>query len=456
MNDQQFEAYIREQRPIHLIGIGGVSMRALARMLQHMGARVRGSDRDASRYTQELCQAGIPVTIGHHSENTAGAGLVIRTAAIPDTNPEIQAARAACIPILSRAEAWGMIMTHYRRVVCVAGTHGKTSTTAMIATFADAAAMDPTVMVGGDLPSIGGTLRIGQSDLFVAEACEYRNSFLSFHPSVAVILNIDMDHLDFFKDLDDIMRSFRQFALLTPEDGAVIINGGDEHCRQAVAGISRRVITFGLSEDCDIHPAQLTLENGYYCCDIVAFGKPFCPLRLQVPGEHNLLDALAAAAVAVELGTAPEDFAHGIQDYHGVGRRFEFKKEWRGARIYDDYAHHPSEIEATLKAARALEPRRVICVFQPHTYSRTVSLLDPFAQALSHADHVILCPIFAARETNTYGISSQDIAKRIPQAETASDLADAAARLGRLVQPGDLVFLMGAGNVNQIAELLED
>ncbi|MBR5390175.1 MAG: UDP-N-acetylmuramate--L-alanine ligase, partial [Clostridia bacterium] len=226
-------------KPIHLIGIGGVSMRALARMLREMGASVRGSDRDESVYTHQLCESGIPVVIGHRSENVEGAGLVIRTAAIPDSNPEIIAANAAGIPVLSRAEAWGTIMKHYPHVVCVAGTHGKTSTTAMIATFTEAAALDPTVMVGGDLRSIGGTLRIGHSDLFVAEACEYQNSFLSFHPSIAVILNIDKDHVDFFKDTDDIIASFRRYAMLTPESGLVIVNGDDEKSLRAVDGLPR-------------------------------------------------------------------------------------------------------------------------------------------------------------------------------------------------------------------------
>lgn len=456
MNDQQFESYIREQRPVHLIGIGGVSMRALARMLQHMGAHVRGSDRDDSPYIHQLREGGIPVTLGHHPENVSGAGLVIRTAAIPDSNVEVIAAKDANIPILSRAEAWGMIMTHYQKVVCVAGTHGKTSTTAMIATFAEAASLDPTVMVGGDLPAIGGTLRIGHSDLFVAEACEYRNSFLSFHPSIALILNIEQDHLDFFSGLEEIMQSFRQFALLTPENGTVIINGDDANSRKAVEGIPRRVVTFGLSEGCDIRAEQVTLKQGLYQCRVTAYGKPYCTMQLQVPGEHNLMDALAAAAAAVELQTPADAFAAGIHAYHGVGRRFEFRKEWHGARIVDDYAHHPSEIEATLKTARAMQPRRVICVFQPHTYSRTASLLQPFASALSHADHVILCPIFAAREVNTFGISSEDLAMRIPQAETASDFADVVSRLERLVKPDDLVLLMGAGDVNLLSGMLKE
>lgn len=449
------ENAIREKKPIHLIGIGGVSMRALAKMLKDMGAVVRGSDRDESVYTQELRDMGIPVSIGHSPDNAAGASMIIRTAAIPDSNPEIVFAREMGVPILSRAEAWGAIMTAYDQVVCVAGTHGKTSTTAMIGTFTQAAKLDPTIMVGGDLRSIDGTLRIGHSPLFVAEACEYRNSFLSFCPSVALILNIDRDHLDFFKDTDDIIASFRRFAMLTPENGAVIINGEDRNSRKAAEGLPRRVITFGMGAECDIHPENVWEENGLYRCDVIAFGSLYGRLRLSVPGMHNLLNGLASAAVAVELGVRSEAFYDGMKEYVGVGRRFEFKKDWRGAKVYDDYAHHPNEIEATLKAAKALRPNRVICVFQPHTYSRTVKLLDEFAEALSHADQAILCPIYAARETNTFGISSEDLAKRIPGGVAAESFEDAVRILKETAQPGDLIFTMGAGNVYQLADLLD-
>lgn len=455
MNDLNFTEILHTGRPIHLIGIGGVSMRALAQMLKDMGANVRGSDRDSSIYTLRLDEMGIPVAIGHRPDNVRQAALVIRTAAIRDDNPEIVAARAAGIPIISRAQAWGFIMEHYQQVVCVSGTHGKTSTTAMIATFTQACSMDPTVMVGGDLPSIGGTLRIGHSGLFVAEACEYQNSFHAFHPTVAVILNIDRDHLDFFKDTDDIIASFRKFALLTPENGVVIVNGDDANCRCAVEGLDREVITFGFSDGCDVRAEHAEMVNGRYQCDVTCRGKLYCRMSLAVPGRHNLLNALASAAVAMHLGVLSEDFAAGIAAYQGVGRRFELKKAWHGAKVYDDYAHHPNEIEASLKAAKSLNPNRVICVFQPHTYSRTVSLLDDFAAALSHADKALLCPIYAARETNTYGISSQDLADRIPGAETVADFRDAARRLEELVQPGDLIFTMGAGDVNKIVHLLD-
>ncbi len=455
MNDLNFNEILRSDAPIHLIGIGGVSMRALAKMLKNMGANVRGSDRDSSIYTLQLDEQGIPVAIGHRPDNVRDAGLIIRTAAIHDDNPEIAAARTAGIPVISRAEAWGFIMAHYSKVVCISGTHGKTSTTAMIATFTQSAQLDPTVMVGGDLPSIGGTLRIGEGDLFVAEACEYQNSFLSFRPTVSVILNIDRDHLDFFKDTDDIIASFRSFAQLTPENGVVIINGDDNNCRRAVEGLDRKILTFGLSESCNVRAINTELQDGLFCCDVVHDGNLYCRMKLRVPGQHNLLNALASAAVAIHLGVPSDDFAKGIGAYNGVGRRFEFKKNWREAKVYDDYSHHPTEITAALKAALDLKPNRVICVFQPHTYSRTVSLLDDFAGALAYADNIILCPIFAARETNTYGVSSQDLADRIPGAVVANDLRHAAQLLEELVQPGDLIFTMGAGDVNRIAQYLK-
>jgi len=454
MNNVNFNEILRSGAPIHLIGVGGVSMRALARMLKDMGAHVRGSDRDSSIYTLQLDEQGIPVAIGHRPDNVREAGLVIRTAAIKDDNPEVVAARAQKIPVISRAEAWGANMEHYAKVVCVAGTHGKTSTTAMIATFAEAASLDPTVMVGGDLPSIGGTLRIGHGDLFVAEACEYQNSFLSFHPTLAVILNIDRDHLDFFKDTDDIIASFRTFAQLTPADGAVILNGDDENCRRMAQDLNRQVITFGFGENCDVRAVNRAFRNGLNCCDVLYKGDLYCRIALKVPGDHNLMNALSAAAVAIRLGVPSEEFAKGIGAYNGVGRRFEFKRAWHEAKIYDDYSPPPTEIEAALKAAKTLSPNRVVCIFQPHTFSRTVSLLDEFALALSHADKVILCPIYAAREINTYGVSSEDLAKRIPGAEVANDLRHAAQLLGEQVQPGDLVFTMGAGDVCKLVQYL--
>ena len=451
-----FDTILRSGAPVHLSGIGGVSMRALARMLKDRGAAVRGSDRDESVYTEELRAQGIPVAIGHRADNTGGAALVIRTAAIHDDNPEIAAALRAGTPVISRAEAWGLLMVTCSAAICVAGTHGKTTTTSMIATFAQTAALDPTVMVGGDLKSIGGTLRIGHSGLMVAEACEYQNSFLSFRPTTAIILNIDRDHLDFFKDLDDILCSFRRFAELTPTDGCVIANGDDVNTRRALEGIDRRVVFFGAAENCAIRPAHITVRDGCYGCDVIAGGMLWSHIQLSVPGRHNLQNALAAAAAARELHVNSDQFSAGIAAYHGVGRRFEFKRRWHGAAVYDDYAHHPSEIEAALKAARETTRGRVICVFQPHTYSRTAKLLPDFASALSHADVCVLCPVYAARETNDWGVTSADLQRLVPGSVLADSLADAARRLGALAKPGDLIFTMGAGDVYHVADELRE
>lgn len=456
MTYEAFEQVLHAGQPIHLSGIGGISMRALAEMLVHLGANVRGSDRVESAATQQLRQRGIPVFVGHDAENTRDAALVIRTAAIPDHNPEIATALAAGIPVISRAEAWGLIMSRYPHAVCVAGTHGKTSTTSMIATFAMEAGLDPTVMVGGELASIGGTLRIGYSDLFVAESCEYQDSFLQFAPTIGVILNVEMDHPDFFADLDAVIASFRQFAALVPQHGVLVVNGDDENCRRVTEGLSQRALYFGMDDACDVRAVNAKLEHGLYHFDVVYRGEHYCRVQLRVPGKHNLYNALATAAVAAFLGVPGEAFAAGVGAYTGVGRRFEFKRTWRGAAVYDDYAHHPSEITVSLQAAKAVTQGRVVCVFQPHTYSRTAALMPEFAQALCHADQCVLCPIYAARETDTLGVSSAQLAALIPGAEAADSLEDAAKRLEHLVKPGDLVFTMGAGDVVRIADLLAE
>ncbi len=456
MDYNEFNEIINSGKPIHICGINGVSMRALAKKLRDMGATIQGSDRDPSPYLDEFNALGIRFTQGHDIDNTAGAALVIRTAAVLDNNPDIVGARKRGTPVIERAEAWGMLMSRYGRAVCIAGTHGKTSTTSMIATFTQSAGCDPTVMVGGNLSNIGGSLRIGESDLFVAEACEYKNSFLSFTPTIAVILNIDRDHLDFFSDTDDIIASFTKFAYLVPEkDGVVVACLDDVNTVKAVKDINRRVVTFGLSREADFWLDGLTNHDGYYSFDVHHGDELYVHLDLGVPGVHNARNSLAAAAVAWLLGVSPEDFKAGIEQYHGVGRRFEYRGSYNGARIYDDYAHHPSEIEATLKAAADMQPKRTICVFQPHTYSRTVSLLNEFADALSRCDVCVLTEIFAARETNFSGITSQKLSGMIKGSICVPTLDAAADYLIANAQPGDLIFTMGAGDVNKVYDLMK-
>ena len=445
--------YIRPGAHAHLVGIGGVSMEPLAEVLHRAGVVVTGSDLHESAGVARLRALGIPVTIGHLPGSVAGAGCVVRTAAVHDDNPEIAAARAAGIPVFERAQAWGAIMRRYPNALCVAGTHGKTTTTSMCTHIFLAAGRDPSVMIGGNLPALGAGHRVGGGDTIILESCEYCNSFLSFFPTVAVILNVDADHLDFFKDLEDIKSSFRRFAELVPETGFVVADRDDKNTMDALAGLERNMITFGLEEG-DVHAAGLTWERGFASFVIVARGSTFDRAELSVPGVHNVRNALAAAAAAICLGVPAQAVEEGLRAFHGAGRRFERKGEYHGAVVYDDYAHHPHELQALLTTAKGLGYERVICAFQPHTYSRTHELFDDFVQVLREPDLVILAEIFAAREQNTLGISSADLAREIPGAVYCPTLEDVTARLRELARPGDLILTVGAGDIYLAGEAL--
>ena len=451
--DLQIQDYIRPGLRAHLVGVGGVSMAPLAEVLHGRGVVVTGSDMHESQTVAHLRSLGIPVTIGHLPQSVEGAQCVIRTAAVHDDNPEIAAARAAGIPVFERAQAWGAIMRHYQNALCVAGTHGKTTTTSMCTHIFLAAGRDPSVMIGGTLPALGAGHRVGHGDTIILESCEYCNSFLSFFPTVAVILNVDADHLDFFKDLEDIKHSFRRFAALVPEDGFVVANRDDQNTMDALKGLDRRVVTFGLEEG-DVHAAALTWEKGFASFDIVARGEIFAHVRLSVPGVHNVRNALAAAAAALCLGIPAGAVEEGLAAFHGAGRRFEKKGEYHGAMVYDDYAHHPHELQALLTTAMGLGYDRVICAFQPHTYSRTHELFDDFVEVLKKPDLTILAEIYAAREQNTLGISSAHLAARIPGAEFCPTLEEVTARLRELARPGDLILTVGAGDIYLAGEAL--
>jgi UDP-N-acetylmuramate--alanine ligase len=446
--------YIKPGRRAHLVGIGGVSMAPLAEVLQGGGVTVTGSDAREGDSVRRLRALGIPVTIGHLPQSVEGADCVIRTAAVHDDNPEIAAARAAGIPVFERAQAWGALMRGYENALCVAGTHGKTTTTSMCTHIIMAAQMDPTVMIGGTLPLLGAGHRVGRGDTIILESCEYCNSFLSFFPTVAVILNIEADHLDFFKDLKDIQNSFRRFAGLVPENGVVIANGDDANTMEALADLTdRTVMTFGL-EGGDVHAADLVWERGLPTFDVMWNGLRFAHVKLNIPGLHNVKNALAATAAAIALGVPAAAVEAGLADFHGTGRRFEFKGTFHGADVYDDYAHHPSELSALLSAVRQLDYRRVICAFQPHTYSRTKALFDDFVSVLRQPDVAILAEIYAAREKNTIGISAKDVADQVPGGEYYPTLAQVEARLRQLAQPGDLILTVGAGDIYTVGETL--
>ena len=454
MTNMDITEYLLPGRRAHLVGIGGVSMAPLAEVLHGMGMVITGSDMRESATVEHLRGLGIEIAIGQSAEHLGDAELVIRTAAAHDDNPEISGARARGIPVFERAQAWGAIMRRYKNALCVSGTHGKTTTTSMCTHIIMAAGLDPTVMIGGTLPLLGAGHRVGQGDTIVLESCEYCNSFLSFFPTIAVILNVDADHLDFFKDLEDVEKSFRAFADLVPEDtGVIVANADDANTMATLAGEKRPILTFGLNEG-DVHAEHLTWKNGLPAFDVVYRGETYTHVELQVPGEHNVRDALAAAAACITLAVPPEAVAHGLAGFKGAGRRFEKKGVFHGADVYDDYAHHPSEVQALLTMVMGLGYKRVICAFQPHTYSRTHALFDEFVQVLSEPDVTLLAEIFAAREDNDLGISSKDLADRVPGSEYYPTLKALTARLRELAQPGDLILTVGAGDIYTVGEAL--
>ena len=447
-HNQEMKQYIRKGCHAHLVGIGGVSMRPLGVVLQEMGLIVTGSDMNSSVSTDELISHGIPVAIGHRAENIKGADCIIRTAAAHNDNPEIQAARAAGIPIFERAQAWGVIMQAYKNAICFSGTHGKTTATSMMTHILMEANWDPTVMIGGYLPILHAGHRVGHGDTIVMESCEYCDSFLNFFPTVAVILNIEEDHLDYFHNLKEIEASFHRFAELATD--RIIANGDDKNTRDALNGMD--YITFGFGENNRIRAVDVSPDCRRF--DVICDGQHYCHLDMQVLGEHNVLNALAAVSSAWVLGVPAEAVSRGLASFTGADRRLQFKGEINGAKVYDDYAHHPGELAATLKAVRCMGDHRVIIAFQPHTYTRTKALFDDFVRELKNADVVILSEIYAARERNTIGISSKDLCNEIPGSIYCETLPEVSDYLRSIAQPGDLILTVGAGDIYRAGEAL--
>lgn len=447
-NTLELQAYLMPGKRVHLIGIGGVSMRPLGLVLQGMGVIVSGSDMNSSVSTDELIAKGIRVEIGHRAENIGDADCIIRTAAVHNDNPEIASARANGIPIFERAQAWGVIMRAYRNAICISGTHGKTTTTSMVAHILMAAQMDPTVMIGGYLPLLHAGHRVGSGDTILLESCEYCDSFLNFFPTLAVVLNIEADHLDYFKDLADVEKSFRAFAELST--GSVLANGDDANTMQTLQGIP--AVTFGFGKDNRICAANVSEDWRQF--DVLCDGKHYCHIELPVYGHHNAVNALAAAGVAWLMGIAGDVVEQGLSAFHGAGRRMEFKGTYNGADVYDDYAHHPGELSATMDAVRAMGYKRVIVAFQPHTYTRTKALFDDFVTQLKRPDIVVLAEIYAARERNTIGISSRDLLAQIPGGYYCETLPEVTQKLQELAQPGDLILTVGAGDIYRAGEAL--
>ncbi|MDD7770973.1 UDP-N-acetylmuramate--L-alanine ligase [Suipraeoptans intestinalis] len=448
--------------PVHLyfMGIGGVSMSGLAEILLQEGFQVSGSDRQVSPLTRRLESLGVRVYTPQTAANiSSDIDVVVYTAAIQEDNEEFQAARALDLPMLSRAELLGQLMKNYKTSIAVAGTHGKTTTTSMLSQILLEAEVNPTISVGGMLKAIGGNIRVGASDYFLTEACEYTNSFLHFFPKIAVILNIDEDHLDFFKDLDDIRNSFRQFAALLPADGTLVINGEIPDLAPLLEGLRCRVVQYGGDSSFDYSATNITHDPyGVASFDLVKSGMFVERISLSVNGDHNVMNALAAIAVADVLALPFSAVCQGLLRFTGTGRRFEYKGERQGVTVIDDYAHHPTEIRAALGAAAHYPHREIWCVFQPHTYTRTKALFAEFADALSAADHVILTDIYAARETDTLGVSSAKLAERLREkgcdAYHISSFEEIEAFCREHCIEGDLLITMGAGDVVNIGESL--
>ena len=445
---------------IHFIGIGGISMSGLAEILLGAGFGISGSDSKPSALTKQLEEKGAKVFYGQCAENISeDYNCVVYTAAIHPDNPEFARCVELGLPMLSRAELLGQIMKNYSTAIAVSGTHGKTTTTSMFSSVLLAADTDPTISVGGILEAIGGNIRVGKSETFITEACEYTNSFLSFYPTLSIILNIEEDHMDFFKDLDDIMNSFKLFARRLPKDGSLIINKEIKDYEKVTEGLECTVITYGMDPSCTYHAENITFnEQGYGEFDVMHHNVNLGHIVLSVPGQHNVSNALAVIAAARKLGISMEQIQSGLLGFSGANCRFQYKGSLNGVTIIDDYAHHPTEIRTTLEAAKNYPHKDIWCIFQPHTYTRTKAFFKEFAESLSLADHVILADIYAARETDTLGVSSKLLAKEISELGTDCYYFPSFDEIQNFVKShcihGDLLITMGAGDVVNIGENL--
>lgn len=445
---------------VHFIGIGGISMSGLAQVLLSRGFTVSGSDNIKSALTEELSNAGAEVFIGQRASNISETiDLVVYTAAIHEDNPEFARCVELSLPMLSRAQFLGQLMRNYENAIAVSGTHGKTTTSSMASEILMAADLDPTLSIGGILKSINGNIRVGGSDVFLTEACEYTNSFLNFFPKIGIILNVEEDHMDFFKDIHEIRESFHKFAKLIPADGVLLINNAIEGRNIITNDLNCPVKTFGFTPECDYYASDLKIDDhgNYHFIFHTPDGNKQ-EIMLEVVGKHNVCNALAALAMADFLNIPMDTAARGLQSFTGTDRRFEFKGSLGGVNIVDDYAHHPTEIAATLEAAKNYPHQHLWCVFQPHTYTRTKAFLQDFAEVLSKAEHVVLADIYAARETNTLGISSKDLQKEIVKLGGDCSYFPSFDEIENfLLQnciPGDLLITMGAGDVVKIGEKL--
>ena len=444
---------------IHFIGIGGISMSGLAEILMSKGYILTGSDMKASALTEKLERSGIKVTIGHNAKNALGSDLVVYTAAIRETNPELAGAREAGIPCIDRATLLGELMREYPRSIAVSGTHGKTTTTSMVSLIMLEAGLDPTIHIGGELEAIGGTTRIGGGKYFIAEACEYTGSFLKFHPYLAILLNMEFDHADYFRDMGHIKETFTRFAGLVPEDGYIVACADDAGVMSVLDTVSCNKITYGINAaGCTWSASDITYDDlGCAVYKLMYNNEAVGEIKLGVPGVQNVSNSIAAIAACSIMGCGIDAAREALRKFTGTHRRFEFKGNAGGIKVIDDYAHHPTEVRVTLRAARNCGQTRVICVFQPHTYTRTRFLMDDFAIAFDDADMVLLADIYAAREPDTGEVHSGMLADRInrqgKKAVYMKSFDAIVEYLDRNARPGDLIITMGAGDIYKVGEM---
>lgn len=452
-----FDLIKDKDKRIHFIGIGGISMSGLAEILLQNNFCVSGSDMKQSNITNKLSSKGANIIYGHKEENVYNSDLIVYTAAISEDNPEIIMAKKLNIPLMDRAEFLGQLMKAHKYNIAVSGTHGKTTATSMLSHITIEAELDPTILVGGELDLINGNVYSGSSDYFLTEACEYKGSFLKFFPLLGVILNIDADHLDYFKDINHIKDTFQQFANLIPEEGFLIGYSDDFRVKEIMNTVKCNVLSYGLINGDLTADNIIYNESGCASFDVIKQGLIIFRLQLNVPGKHNILNALASCAVALTLNIEKNAIVNGLFKYKGTHKRFELKGKKNGITVIDDYAHHPTEIKATLETAINYPHEKIYCVFQPHTYSRTISLFDDFAQSFYDVDELILCDIYAAREKDTGVVSSQMLGDKIREngvsCKNFITFEEITSYLNKIMKNGDLLLTVGAGDVAIVGEM---
>ncbi len=448
-----YDSLMNKIKRIHFIGIGGSGMCPLAEILKSEGYELSGSDMNEGETLDRIKSYGIPVFMGHDAKNIEGAELIVYSAAIKENNPERKAAVEKGIPCIERSVMLGIVTRRYKRSIAVSGTHGKTTTTAMLSQILIGSGFDPSAIIGGKLPFIGGNSYVGKSDIIVCEACEYVDTFLELNPYMSIILNIDADHLDYFKNLDNIKKSFNKFAHQTT--GLLIINGDDENTLDAVSDVEIEKITYGFGDNCDYRAVNVNADKGVHeQFDIIYKGEKLTNVKLIVPGKHNVYNALAAAAAAHCLGATANEISENLHKFGGVHRRFEILGTPDGITVADDFAHHPTELTATLTAAMNMGFNKVWAIFQPHTFSRTAMLLDDFAEALKIPDIAIISDILPVRETNTYNIHSTDLGAKVPGSVCLDTFEEITDYVCKHAKEGDLILTMGGGNVYMCANMI--